>query len=62
MNYLYLFGFYFDQFGWYPEQLVLVSGDAESQSEVLLELAYGAQRGEFDVIPYHVSREESLPP
>ena len=62
MDYLYLFGFYYDQFGWYPEHAVLVSGDAKSQSEVLSELADEAQKGEFEVVLYHVSPEESLPP
>ena len=62
MDYLYLFGFYFDQFGWYPEHAVLVSADAESHSEVPSELADEAQRGEFEVVLYHVSPEDSIPP
>ena len=62
MDYPYFFGFYFNQFGWYPEHAVVVSEDAKSQSEVLSELAEEAKRGEFEVVLYHVSPEESLPP
>ena len=60
MDYLYLFGFYYDQFGWYPEHAVLVSGDAKSQSEVLSELADEAQKGEFEVVMVH-PRTQFLP-
>ena len=61
-DYPYFFGFYFDQFGWYPEHAILVSGDTKSQSKVLSELAYEAQRGEFEVVLHHVSLEDPMPP